>query len=83
MAPFVIDTATIAEPKSTPTNKTMAGQANLPHLPVPPLEDTMKRYLKALEGLQVGFEFLCFLCIWWWSESTIFRCYWCSRGDWT
>lgn len=32
----------------------MANQEKLPHLPIPPLEDTMKRYLKALEGLQVS-----------------------------
>lgn len=32
----------------------MANQDKLPHLPIPPLEDTMKRYLKALEGLQVS-----------------------------
>lgn len=33
---------------------TMAGQDKLPHLPIPPLEDTMKRYVRALEGLQVS-----------------------------
>lgn len=32
----------------------MAGQDKLPHLPIPPLEDTMKRYIRALEGLQVS-----------------------------
>ncbi|SCV67108.1 BQ2448_5754 [Microbotryum intermedium] len=32
--------------------RTMQHQNKLPHLPVPPLEDTMKRYLRALEGLQ-------------------------------
>lgn len=53
-APFIVDTATVkvAAPVGS---KTMAGQDNLPHLPVPPLADTMKRYLKALEGLQVSF----------------------------
>lgn len=34
--------------------KTMANQDKLPHLPIPPLEETMQRYLKALEGLQVS-----------------------------
>lgn len=33
---------------------TMAHQDKLPHLPIPPLDDTMKRYLRALEGLQVS-----------------------------
>lgn len=33
---------------------TFAGQDKLPHLPIPPLADTMKRYLRALEGLQVS-----------------------------
>lgn len=37
--------------------KTMAGQDRLPHLPIPPLKDTMKRYLRALEGLQVSCSF--------------------------
>ncbi|KIK54537.1 hypothetical protein GYMLUDRAFT_48663 [Collybiopsis luxurians FD-317 M1] len=32
--------------------RTFASQGNLPKLPVPPLEATCKRYLKALEGLQ-------------------------------
>lgn len=35
---------------------TMAHQDKLPHLPIPPLDDTMKRYLRALEGLQVSTE---------------------------
>lgn len=35
------------------TGKTFAGQDELPKLPVPPLEETMKKYVKALEGLQV------------------------------
>lgn len=33
-------------------NKTLQHQHKLPHLPVPPLEVTAKRYLRALEGLQ-------------------------------
>ena len=37
---------------------TLRFQDKLPHLPIPPLEDTMKRYLSALKGLQVR----CMLC---------------------
>lgn len=33
-------------------NRTFARQSELPKLPVPPLEDTCRRYLQALEGLQ-------------------------------
>ncbi|KAL5514087.1 hypothetical protein ACEPAG_2848 [Sanghuangporus baumii] len=33
-------------------NRTFANQDRLPRLPVPPLEDTCRRYLRALEGLQ-------------------------------
>lgn len=33
--------------KSTPN-----GDASLPHLPIPPLDDTLRRYLRALEALQ-------------------------------
>lgn len=33
-------------------SRTFARQHELPKLPVPPLEDTCKRYLRALEGLQ-------------------------------
>jgi carnitine O-acetyltransferase len=32
--------------------RTLAHQVSLPKLPIPPLEDTCRRYLKALEGLQ-------------------------------
>lgn len=37
---------------NTIIGKTFASQHKLPKLPVPPLEDTCKRYLRALEGLQ-------------------------------
>lgn len=35
-----------------PQNRTFARQGELPKLPIPPLEDTCRRYLTALEGLQ-------------------------------
>lgn len=35
-----------------PSNRTLASQDKLPKLPIPPLEDTCRRYLTALEGLQ-------------------------------
>ena len=34
------------------TNRTLASQHKLPKLPIPPLEDTCRRYLTALEALQ-------------------------------
>jgi carnitine O-acetyltransferase len=34
------------------SSKTFASQGQLPKLPIPPLEDTCRRYLKALEALQ-------------------------------
>jgi Choline/Carnitine o-acyltransferase len=34
------------------SNKTFASQRKLPKLPIPDLEDTCRRYLRALEGLQ-------------------------------
>ncbi|KAG5349282.1 hypothetical protein C0989_004837, partial [Termitomyces sp. Mn162] len=34
------------------TNSTFAQQHKLPKLPIPELEDTCQRYLRALEGLQ-------------------------------
>ncbi|GAA5950002.1 hypothetical protein JCM3765_004161, partial [Sporobolomyces pararoseus] len=34
------------------TGKTFAGQDQLPKLPIPPLEETMSKYVKALEALQ-------------------------------
>ena len=36
---------------STPS-RTFSTQSLLPKLPIPPLEDTCARYLRALEGLQ-------------------------------
>lgn len=48
-----VESVTLVEGHAFPTGKTFAGQDSLPKLPVPPLEDTMKRYVKALEGLQV------------------------------
>ncbi|KAJ7611809.1 acyltransferase ChoActase/COT/CPT [Roridomyces roridus] len=36
----------------TTTKRTFSGQAQLPKLPIPPLEDTCRRYLTALKGLQ-------------------------------
>ena len=39
-----------------PKARTFARQHELPKLPVPPLEDTLKRYLRALEGLQDEYE---------------------------
>jgi len=35
-----------------PSNKTLAYQDKLPKLPIPPLEETCNRYLRALEALQ-------------------------------
>ena len=35
-----------------PESRTFARQGDLPKLPIPPLEETCKRYLRALEGLQ-------------------------------
>ena len=35
-----------------PTGKTFSNQGRLPKLPIPPLEDTCRRYLQALEALQ-------------------------------
>lgn len=37
-------------------NKTFANQGKLPKLPIPNLDDTCRRYLRALEGLQVREE---------------------------
>lgn len=36
--------------------RTFSNQSKLPKLPIPPLEDTLKRYLRALEGLQAPKE---------------------------
>ena len=37
---------------SPPAGHTLAYQDKLPRLPIPPLEDTCRRYLRALEALQ-------------------------------
>ena len=39
-----------------PHEQTFAHQEKLPKLPIPPLEDTCKRYLRALEALQTPHE---------------------------
>jgi hypothetical protein len=39
---------------SNKQGRTFALQHKLPKLPVPPLKDTCERYLRALQGLQVG-----------------------------
>ena len=39
-----------------PHEQTLAHQSKLPKLPVPPLEETCKRYLRALEALQTPHE---------------------------
>ena len=41
---------------SPPHAQTFASQGKLPKLPIPPLEDTCKRYLRALEALQTPHE---------------------------
>ena len=38
------------------TGRTFANQSKLPKLPIPPLEQTCKRYLRALEALQTPSE---------------------------
>ena len=43
--------ATLPDSKK-PVNRTLAYQDKLPKLPIPPLQDTCKRYLRALEALQ-------------------------------
>lgn len=45
-------TATTKIEADPPKNRTLAYQGKLPKLPIPPLADTCRRYLKALEGLQ-------------------------------
>lgn len=58
-APRQTTTPPSPPPASTPSTmtlnlqgKTFAGQSSIPKLPIPPLEDTCSRYLRALEGLQ-------------------------------
>lgn len=44
--------ATTFHPTTPSPGRTFTNQDQLPKLPIPPLEDTCKRYLKALRGLQ-------------------------------
>lgn len=57
---FSSSSAPESEEDHFPSGKTFAGQGQLPKLPIPPLEETMRRYLSALEGLQVRLYFLCY-----------------------
>lgn len=52
--PPAIVPAEISQTSAESTSKAMPNgdQKNLPKLPIPKLEDTCKRYLRALEGLQ-------------------------------
>lgn len=49
---MLANSATTFHSTTPPPGRTFANQDKLPKLPVPPLEDTCKRYLKALRGLQ-------------------------------
>jgi carnitine O-acetyltransferase len=49
---LVPSTMSLYPTMSTQANSSFANQDKLPKLPVPPLEATCERYLKALEGLQ-------------------------------
>lgn len=44
--------ATLTKSSSTPNGEKSKTETNLPKLPLPKLEDTCKRYLRALEALQ-------------------------------
>jgi len=43
---------TTFHPTTPSPGRTFANQDNLPKLPIPPLEDTCERYLRALRALQ-------------------------------
>ncbi|KAI6121053.1 carnitine acetyl transferase [Pisolithus croceorrhizus] len=49
---MLANSGTTFHPTTPPSSRTFANQDKLPKLPIPPLEDTCKRYLKALRGLQ-------------------------------
>ncbi|KAI6114103.1 carnitine acetyl transferase [Pisolithus sp. B1] len=49
---MLANSGTTFHPTTPPSGRTFANQDKLPKLPIPPLEDTCKRYLKALRGLQ-------------------------------
>ncbi|TFK32615.1 acyltransferase ChoActase/COT/CPT [Crucibulum laeve] len=50
--PSLNGNAPVTKFNNKPQGKTFAGQDKIPKLPIPPLEETCKRYLRALEGLQ-------------------------------
>lgn len=49
---MLANSGTTFHPTTPSPGRTFANQDKLPKLPIPPLEDTCKRYLKALRGLQ-------------------------------
>jgi hypothetical protein len=50
--PTKLNSEMVLNDSSKPPNRTSAFRDKLPNLPIPPLEDTCNRYLRALEALQ-------------------------------
>lgn len=53
LAPLTLNTGRAVALDGGTGGATLGRQSELPKLPIPPLEDTMQRYLRAVVGLQV------------------------------